>query len=208
MVYKTKGEFICKEIQQTDVVLDVGFFGQGVMKKNQNWVHALLTKRASVVWGVDIDFDATFEYGENYVKASAESFSIDKKFDVIFAGDLIEHLSNPGLFLNTSAKHIQPHGRLIITTPNCFNLFNITEKISKGEPTVNHDHTCYFNSKTLKQLLEKNGWEVVSVGYIYSLDVEYVESLKKKLLNMLYWILSTFTDVYMETLVVIAQKKI
>lgn len=207
-VYKTKNDLIQREIKETDTVLDVGFWGQGVKKTDPNWVHALLKKYAGTVWGLDIDFDATIEPKEHYVRASAESFVIDKKFDVIFAGDLIEHLSNPGLFLCASAEHIQPHGRLIITTPNCFNLFNIAEKFSKGEPTVNYDHTCYFNSKTLKQLLGKNGWEVENVSYIYSLDVHYAESWKKKLLNMVYRIVSKFTDTYTETLVVIARKKV
>lgn len=208
MVYKTKADLIQKEIHQNDSVLDVGFWGQGVSRSDSNWVHALLKKNAHEVWGVDVDFDATaMEPKEHYIRASAESFSIEKKFDVIFAGDLIEHLSNPGSFLETARVHSADGGVLILTTPNCFNLFNIMEKFSKGEPTVNHDHTCYFNRKTLMQLLEKNGWGVMRTGYVYSLGVAYKESWKKKILNVLYRFLGFFTDAYMETLVVFAQKK-
>jgi len=95
---------------------------------------------------------------------------------------------------------------LIITTPNCFNLFNLAEKISKNEPTVNYDHTCYFNSKTLSKLLEKNGWKVEKIDYLYTLDVNFKESWKKIFLNYLYSFLSKFTSKYIETLVIVAVK--
>jgi 2-polyprenyl-3-methyl-5-hydroxy-6-metoxy-1,4-benzoquinol methylase len=208
-VYKTKKDLIEHKIKSTDSVLDVGFWGQGVGPTDPNWVHALLKERAREVWGLDIDFDeSAVEPKDRYVRASAESFSFDKKFDVIFAGDLIEHLSNPGLFLQSARKHCADSGTLILTTPNCFNLFNIAEKFSKREPTVNHDHTCYFNSKTLSQLLGKNGWHVERVGFVYSLGVAYRESWKKKVLNALYRFLGFFTDQYMETLVVCAKKEL
>lgn len=204
MIYRNKEELIRSKISSKAVVLDVGFFGQGVNHTKPNWVHSLLKSRAKDVYGLDLDFDSSAFSGDHYVKANAERFSFDRKLDVIFAGDLIEHLSNSGLFLDSCAKSVAEGGRLILTTPNAFNLFNLAEKISKGEPTVNADHTCYFNSKTLKRLLEKNGWEVVSIDYLYSLGVTYKESWKKKILNALYWLFSLFTDKFIETLVVVA----
>lgn len=207
MTYKNKKELIASTISTQDIVLDVGFFGQGVDSAKPNWVHRLLKQQAKDVYGLDLAFDTALFPNDHYLKASAEQFSFDQKFNVIFAGDIIEHLSNPGLFLDSCAKHLLDDGRLLITTPNCFNLFNLAEKISKGEPTVNKDHTCYFNSKTLKQLLEKNGWEVIQTDFLYSLEVEFKESLKKKILNMMYKIVSLATPRFLETIVVTAKKK-
>ena len=141
IVYKNKRELIENLISSEDIVLDIGFWGQGVTADDKNWPHKLLKNRAKDVYGLDLDFDTTRFDKSKYFKMSAEKFSIPIKFDVIFASDLIEHLSNLGLFLESCSKHLKPSGKLIITTPNCFNLFNIAEKITKYEPTVNSDHT-------------------------------------------------------------------
>ncbi len=209
MVYRNKKELIENQIESSDVVLDVGFWGHGLNPDHENWVHNILLSRASEVWGIDLDYDLSRlkQSAAFYKKSSAESFSIDTDFNVIFAGDLIEHLSNPGLFLGCAFRHLKTNGKLIITTPNAFNLFNIAEKMSKFEPTVNSDHTAYFNSKTLRRLLEKNNFVVKEISYIYTLELSHKESWKKKILNLIYYFLSLFTSKYIETLVVIAEKK-
>jgi len=206
--YHNKKELIDQLINNQDAVLDVGFWGQGVSIKDPNWVHNLLRSKAKEVYGIDLEFDVgQLSDTSHYLRASAENFDFNLKFDVIFAGDLIEHLSNPGLFLAACSRNLKDDGRLIITTPNCFNFFNITEKISKSEPTVNKDHTCYLNSKTLRQLLDKNNWSVKEYSYLYSLEVKYKESWKKKVLNVFYNVLSKFTNKFMVDLVVVAVKK-
>ena len=205
-IYKNKKELIEKLINPDDVVLDVGFWGQGIGVSDKNWVHNLLLNCSRNVYGLDLDFDIKkLNNKENYQKANAENFNFDIKFDIIFSGDLIEHLSNPGLFLESCSRNLKKGGKLILATPNCFNFFNITEKISKLEPTVNKDHTCYFNKKTLKKLLEKNNWKVDKIAFLYSLDVNYKESFKKKILNIFYYLLSKITSKYITTLIIVVK---
>ncbi|MBU1131204.1 class I SAM-dependent methyltransferase [Patescibacteria group bacterium] len=206
-VYKNKKEIIQSLIKKSDAVLDVGFWGQGVKIDNENWAHNFLINQAKEVYGIDLDYDVNrLKDKDHYQKNNAENFDFEVKFDVIFAGDLIEHLSNPGLFLASCASNLKVDGRLIIITPNCFNLFHLAEKISKREPTVNKDHTCYFNEKTIKQLMAKNNWEVESIDFLYSLPILYHESFKKKFLNIIYFILSKFTTKFMENLVITVKK--
>ncbi len=205
-VYQDKQALIRSVIRPADAVLDIGFWGQGVSVGDPNWVHNLLRQSAREVYGLDLDFDARkLSPADHYFKASAESFDLAKKFDVVFAGDLIEHLSNPGLFIKAAARHLKPGGMIVLTTPNCFNLYHLSEKITKREPTVNPDHTCYFNEKTLRQLLAKNGVTDVSFASVYSLGVKHERSWKKKGLDLIYAVISRFTDKYMETLVAIAK---
>lgn len=208
-VFKNKEELIAGLIKPEDKVLDVGFWGQEVDQNDERWVHRLIFKRASGVWGLDLDYDesALPQTASRYRRASAEDFSMGSDFTLVFAGDLIEHLSNPGLFLKNAERALGHEGRLILTTPNAFNLFSIIEKIVKGEPTVNKDHTCYFNLRTLKQLLKKNGWKITEVHYLYSLELPFKESLWKKIQNALYKFLSLFTNSYLETFVVVAVKE-
>jgi 2-polyprenyl-3-methyl-5-hydroxy-6-metoxy-1,4-benzoquinol methylase len=206
-IFANKAALVAALVRPEDRVLDVGFWGQGVSAKDANWPHRLLLDRAREVWGLDLDYDdaALPQGASRYRRASAESFDLGgEKFDLIFAGDLIEHLPNPGLFLGASAAHLAPNGRLVITTPSAFNLFNLLEKVSKREPTTNPDHTCYFNQKTLRQLFAKCGWRVDEVRFVYTLGVKHRESWKKKAQNLLYRALSHFTDKFDETVVVVA----
>lgn len=188
-------------------VLDVGFKGQGIQQNNNRWPHALIRARTDYAYGIDLTIDRTqFPDSERYKEASAEAFTFPgTKFDIIFAGDLIEHLCNPGKFLDACAQHMGEESTLVITTPNCFNLFNISEKFSKDEPTINADHTVYFNHRTLRTLLAKCGFHLESIQYIYSLEYDHPESWKKKVLNSINYMVGLVTPKFNETLVVTAR---
>lgn len=205
-IFMNKGKLIRDLVTSSDTALDIGFLGQGIQNDSDHWPHAILKRTAKEVYGVDLEIDRTaYPDRDHYHEESAERFAFPgRSFDVIFAGDLIEHLPNPGLFLDACRAHMTPASQLILTTPNTFNLFNITEKLTKDEPTVNADHTAYFNKKTLAVLLKKCGLELREVSYVYSLEYEYAESWKKKMLNVLYALLARFTPKFLETLVVIA----
>lgn len=206
-VYKNKLELVNDLIKNDDVVLDVGFWGQGIKIDNENWVHNLILKQTKIVYGLDVDFDEhKLRDPVFYKKGDAEDFDFNIKFDIIFAGDLIEHLSNPGLFLESCDRNLKDDGRLIITTPNCFSLFSLAEKITKFEPTVNKDHVCYFNFKTASQLLKKNNFTIAEMSFLYSLEINFKESWKKKFLNLTYCLLSSVNPKFIETLVIVAQK--
>lgn len=205
-VFKNKKDLIEESVQASDTVLDVGFWGQGVTHTDPQWPHKLLKNTGASVYGLDMVIDRElFPDQTRYQEASAEDFSFPNvSFDVIFAGDLIEHLTNPGLFLARCKEHLKPGGRIVLTTPNTFNLFNLAGKLTNDEPAVNADHTMYFNGKTLRTLLRKCGFSIEKYQYIYSLEYDYKESLRKKFLNGLYRVVGWFTPKFMETLVIIA----
>jgi SAM-dependent methyltransferase len=206
MIYRDKRDLIENKISKEDTVLDVGFWGQGVNIKDVNWAHKIITDSAKETFGVDTEIGEEFLRDTlHYKKEYAEDVVFPIKFDKIVALDLIEHLINPGLFLESCKKNLKEGGELILTTPNTFNLFNLTEKISKHEPTVNPDHTFYFNKKVIKVLLKKCGFSIYEISYVYKLDTKHQESLKKKFLNLVYFVLSKFTEKYIETLVIVAK---
>ena len=57
----------------------------------------------------------------------------------------------------------------------------------------------------LAKLLEKNMMKVIETSFVYSLELDFKESFKKKFLNGLYFLLSRITDRFIETLVIIAE---
>ena len=203
MVFRTKKALIkALPIERGAKVLDVGFVGQAVQDSDAEWPHGLLAERTDALYGVDLDFDVSRFPGEHYLKASAGDFMFPVLFDCIFAGDVIEHLSNPGLFLNACKRALKPGGVLVITTPNAFSFFPLIEKLTHDEPNVNPDHTCYFNKRTLAVLLQKNGFQNPEYSYLYTLGTLWNGGWKRKFLASLYWFTSLFTPKFLESLVV------
>ena len=130
-------------------------------------LHLKLREVASELWGLDMSGeDITYlkdQYQmENLVVGDAElidrSFPSSSAFDVIVAGDVIEHLKNPGLFLDGTHSLLAPQGILIVSVPNGV-VFHRGLKSLLGKETVNLDHNFYFSRKTLCHLLSSCGYE-------------------------------------------------
>jgi SAM-dependent methyltransferase len=147
-------------------VLDVGCTGHMVEIGSPHWLHGRLRENFPSVTGVDIsaeNVDTLKRHGFGNVHVeSAETFELPDKFDTIVAGELIEHLSNPGLFLQQARRHLGDHGRLVLTTPNPFSLAYLLYAILKFPRTCqNPQHTCWFCPRTMIELAERFGFRVV-----------------------------------------------
>lgn len=95
-----------------------------------------------------------------------EAVKLDRQFDVVLAGELVEHLLNVGLFLTSVRHHLKPGvGRLVITTPNHFGTRRFSHLL-RGAEKVHPDHTCYYSYHTLKHTVERCGYELCfTLGY-------------------------------------------
>jgi SAM-dependent methyltransferase len=151
-------------------VLDVGCVDHELKKKDSSlWVHGFLKKYCDVV-GIDIlkdEIDSLRKEGYNVYCKNAEDFHFDSKFDVILAGELIEHLSNQGLFLRNCKKYLNKDGLLILSTPHSFNIREMFLNLFflRDNPLVNPEHTCYYTPRTINQLLNREGFRVVKFNY-------------------------------------------
>ena len=54
---------------------------------------------------------------------------------------------------------------MVLTTPNAFAVSNFVYRLG-GKPRVNGDHTCWYCEDTLRQLLERNDYEIVTMTYM------------------------------------------
>jgi SAM-dependent methyltransferase len=110
--------------------------------------------------GVDLDkegIEALRRAGFNVVCADAQTMDLGRQFEVIVAGELIEHLDNPGGFLANVKRHLARDGVLILTTPNPFYAKQKWKIWRYGRPQVHEDHTCWFDPITLGGLIRRMG---------------------------------------------------
>jgi 2-polyprenyl-3-methyl-5-hydroxy-6-metoxy-1,4-benzoquinol methylase len=82
-------------------------------------------------------------------------------FDVVVAGDIIEHLSNPGRMLDGIRDILERGGELVVTTPNAYGLPNYL-RFLKGNLREGADHVQSYSPFTLGYLLARHGWSVSS----------------------------------------------
>lgn len=142
-------------------VLDVGCVGGDPGVDIERTSHARLAKAASYCLGIDIladEIERRQEAGYNVLLADAETFQLDRKFDVVVAADLVEHLANPGHFLERARDHLRPSGLLCIVTPNALSLNNALKGLAGYRVAVNPEHTCWYDRTTLRQLLSRYGF--------------------------------------------------
>jgi len=152
-------------------VLDIGcvdFRPGGVRKYKSTGLHIFLKEHAARLKGVDLDEDgakAMQEEGYDVVAANAERMDLKERFECIVAGEVIEHLSNPGLFLDNVGRHLADGGTLVITTSNAFSIGNFYRILRGGGIKVHGEHTCWYDPLTLSHLLSRYSFEVEDVSF-------------------------------------------
>lgn len=75
---------------------------------------------------------------------------------LVVCGEVVEHLSNPGFFLDGLRLY---HVPVIFTVPNAFAAIG-RRHIMRGMENVNADHVAYYSHYTFKNLLQRHGFEV------------------------------------------------
>ncbi len=147
-------------------------------------LHLRLRDVAGELHGVDIDrpgLDALASRGVTHLHAGdvgdiAPELIAAGPFDVVIAGEIVEHLTNPGTFLRHVQKVMSPQTRLLVSTVNAYCGFRLAQYFVRGrgghaEP-VHPDHVAYYSQATLARLLTAEGF-VVTDQWFYDLGAEH-----------------------------------
>jgi 2-polyprenyl-3-methyl-5-hydroxy-6-metoxy-1,4-benzoquinol methylase len=161
-------------------VLDLGCVRHSLEEtKKTGWLHSLIVNEAREVLGVDYlqsEIESLSQSGYNVICANVETMELPDRYEVIVAGDLIEHLSNFGLFIAQVSKHMTENGVFLVTTPNPINFLRFMQLLVSGNLGANNEHTCWFTEKTLLQLAERYGLKKTEVTYINDSSQYYLKA--------------------------------
>jgi 2-polyprenyl-3-methyl-5-hydroxy-6-metoxy-1,4-benzoquinol methylase len=165
-VDKPRVKFILKNIEDNNLkVLDLGCWDGSYASRYK--------KKTNTVYGIESSVTAAEKARKKGVVVEQGDF-MEKdffkklKFDVIVAGEIIEHVFDTDLFLQKIRRLLKDDGLLIITTPNVASLprrillmFGINPVIEyRVQVNVTAGHIRYFTFSNMFQLLAENKFSV------------------------------------------------
>jgi 2-polyprenyl-3-methyl-5-hydroxy-6-metoxy-1,4-benzoquinol methylase len=155
-------------------VIHIGFADEGfrqMQESSEAWLHGRLATVAKELVGLDVSEEGVTDaraqgYEAHAVDcrdpAAVRSLELEPA-DLLIAGEVIEHLDDPGAFLAGLHRLVRPGGELVVTTPNAAGWLNPLAALANRE--INHpDHVATYTWRTLTTLLGRHGWEPVEAA--------------------------------------------
>ncbi len=154
---------VLKMIGSNKKVLDLGC-GDGMFSK-------IISDMGNDVTGIEIAEGAIKKCKKRGIKVYDLDLNSDwqkklkEKFDVVYAGEIIEHIFDTDKFLTNILLALKPSGHLVIDTPNLasfgrriFLAFGISPLIETTARSYDAGHIRYFTYDSLKNLLVENNF--------------------------------------------------
>jgi 2-polyprenyl-3-methyl-5-hydroxy-6-metoxy-1,4-benzoquinol methylase len=139
------------------------------------WGHFMLAGKelGYDVYGVEIS-EQPYQYCVNDLKLPVDHidfFEMDesKKFDIITMWDVLEHIDKADEFLAKCSKLTTPDGFLVLQVPQIDSY--LAKRQGDNWKMMGLDHVNYFGKKTIRQILEKNGYEVLKIKSSYEIKL-------------------------------------
>jgi len=148
-------------------VLDVGCYN--------GYISSLIKQQGNDVLGIDMS-DKSVELckkkGITCIQHDLETklpFK-DKEFDVVFMGEIIEHIFDTDGLIKEAKRILRKDGFLVLTTPNLAALSRRIKLLFGKNPDIedglfpvekNSGHIRYFTACTLRKLLKRDGFTPV-----------------------------------------------
>lgn len=146
-------------------VLDIGVVEHDVSnEQSDRWLHRHLVEASAECLGVDVlaeGIEALRAKGYNVQLRDVTSEPLDDRFDLIVAGELIEHIGSPQALLDAASQMLAEGGRLVLTTPNPY-MIHRTWKSLRGRFADSVDHLTLLGPSNLAEMGSRAGLDLVS----------------------------------------------
>lgn len=137
-----------------------------------SWLHRQIAEVASECVGVDsnaVGVEAMKSQGFEVVVADISEAVTSlggKSFDVVVAGELIEHLGRPEDLFLFAAAVLRDGGELLITTPNPYAL----HRVRTGQLRLtweNVDHVSYLFPSGIAEFADRHGFLLTAIATVH-----------------------------------------
>ena len=151
-----------ESIMKDKSVLDIGVVEHSrEFMEREGWRHRIFRDHASSIVGIDI-LEPEVEYlrqrGYDVQVCDATSDTdLGKRFDTVYAGDVIEHVDNPVSLLSFAQRHLAAGGTAYISTPCPFWWSNIRLAIKDGTYIGNVDHIRWVTPVNALEMAHRAG---------------------------------------------------
>jgi SAM-dependent methyltransferase len=121
------------------------------------------------VTGVDVDREALAEAAELGIETRWADVDEplpfeDASFDVVVAGELLEHVRSPAGLVAEAMRVLRPGGQFVASVPNAFRLKNRLRFLVGHKPEDDPTHLHMFSPADVHELL--NGFQDPTVHFI------------------------------------------
>lgn len=144
-------------------VLDIGVVSHSARYFDQpEWRHGRIAKAAAYCVGIDILEPLVAElngrgFNVRCVDATSDA-DLGERFDVVFIGDVLEHVDNPVALLAFACRHLSEDGRLYAATPNPFSRKFLRQfRKANGALVTNLDHVSWITPTLAMELARRSG---------------------------------------------------
>lgn len=145
-------------------VLDIGCVAHDAARLGgDDWLHGHLARAAATCVGVDILAEgvaavqaAGFDAVVHDLTTGLGPLAERGPFDVIVAGELLEHVPDLDMVFRVAAEGLAPDGELVLTTPNPYS----PQRVRAGQLGIvweNVDHVSYLFPSGVAELAERRG---------------------------------------------------
>lgn len=167
---KTITSYLPKYIKKKDTILEIGC-GRGDNVKR-------LREMGYMVIG--IDRDPTVQVPDVIFNCEFERFDVHQKFDFIYGIHILEHISDPIIFLNKMVNYLKDNGEFILEIPSVEDPLLKLYNSKAYEQFVWYPYHIYFYSeKTIRYLMDK----------VVGINVNIIRKQRYGILNHLRWLI-------------------
>ncbi len=150
-------------------ILDIGCYDGTFLSLIKNRENNFFGLEASD-WGVEQARRKGLNVQQYFFDDKAKLPYEDDFFDIVVAGEMIEHIYDTDFFLAEIRRILKPGGKLLISTPNIASLGRRLLLLFGKNPIIelspnesdSSGHIRYFTFETLRQMLEKKEFKVIS----------------------------------------------
>jgi 2-polyprenyl-3-methyl-5-hydroxy-6-metoxy-1,4-benzoquinol methylase len=157
---------LARELGEPARVLDVGC-GEG-------YFTAQLAQAGAIALGVDVSHEALRRARSHHPQLQLQAIEAgatwplgDASFDLVWAGEVIEHVADTARWLSEVRRVLRPRGELLLSTPAHGRLALLALALS-GRRFDRHfdplsDHLRFYSARSLRRLLGDFGFEDIAV---------------------------------------------